>query len=693
MIFSSVRDFAISKILGPRAAAKLTTAYVELVTSNDYYTPPPTGSRELLKLYSDHPWVRSIVAKVSSGVAKQEWYFERANGERVDNHPALEFLRTGCPKLRGRQARKLTVAHVDLTGEAFWIIGRKGANNSGPPVQFAPIPPDWVLDVADDENGFFEIRPKLGHVMKIPARDVLYFRDPDPLDPYGRGVGITRAARTEISTDATASKYLDMYLKNSARPDLIISGEKDSPIGKDDRPRLEAHWNEKHRGAMRSGRPYFSSQPLKVTELGKGLRDNQFSEIRGQLKGVIAEIYGVPPEIFGRLENSNRATIDSADYLFGKHTLQPRLDFLHDYLAPWLAENFNTAGLVLKFVSPVEDDTAFALEAVKARPSAYSDNEVRALSKHKPVTGGEVRPAPVAPGGPGKDDKNDDRQQDDKPAEKSAPAANVEASAAPAADPVTKQIRAADIVSVSSAHEDPQVRAQVSQLLDDIFEKLLDTYGSELLGELSETAQFRQTAGVVEWLAKEVPTMIGQIDGTTRDALRASLVEGAAVNETVEALAQRVAEIFDAAAETRAVLIGQTIATKITGFGALEASKQAGFEVKKWLSSQDQVVRPTHVELNGQTQPIGQPFRSKSGAAAQHPGAFGKAAEDVNCRCAIRPIVHGEKALAMTDDAFRAFHAARFDKIAKEASATVKTVFSGQKAVALYMINVLGRLP
>lgn len=614
------------------------------ITRDESYQPPVGNARELLKLYSTHPWVRTILGKISDGVARQAWYIERPDGSRLDKHPALDFIRAGSKQLRGRAALKVIAAHKGLAGESFMMIGRNGANNTGTPVAWAVVSPDWVKDTPSRLNAFsYRVQPLNGVPFDASEADMVWLRDPNPLDPYGRGTGITGAALMELSTDKSAATFLDKYFKNSARPDLLVSGSEARPLDDKARARLETTWLERFRGAARVGRPLFSANPLEVKELGKALRDNEMSDLRNQLKAAISEIYGVPPEIFGRLENSNRATIDSADYLFAKHTLDPILSWIFDNIEPVIEDNFDLGGGKLKYESPIQEDRAHALAVFSARPSAFTNNEARELAGRKRIERADFDepPEPV-------DAEPADDPEDEPPAKKSADVLPFPIK------PVQRVISAETVVNVSAAHEDPQVRAEATAIMRQIFNKLIDIYGREVLEQLEAETVFKLNAAVAEFIATEVPTLLGQIDATTRNALRASLVEGAAANEAVADLAKRVDEIFLQAAETRAVMIGQTVATKLTGFAAQTAAEQGGMSRKKWLSSSDQVVRDSHRAMHGQVRMLKEPFAAPSGARAQHPGAFGLAAEDVNCRCAMRPLLDGEKAIA--DDRFEAWH-------------------------------------
>ena len=70
-------------------------------------------------------------------------------------------------------------------------------------------------------------------------------------------------------------------------------------------------------------------------------------------------------------------------------------------------------------------------------------------------------------------------------------------------------------------------------------------------------------------------------------------------------------------------------------FDAMYKAKEAGADiVKQWDSTLDGRTRPHHRELNGQIRELEDPFEV-AGLQAQHPSAFGKASEDINCRCVV----------------------------------------------------------
>ena len=54
---------------------------------------------------------------------------------------------------------------------------------------------------------------------------------------------------------------------------------------------------------------------------------------------------------------------------------------------------------------------------------------------------------------------------------------------------------------------------------------------------------------------------------------------------------------------------------------------------KTWHCQMLPTSRDTHIYLNGMVKPMNEPFYTYNGNSAMHPGGFGVATEDINCRC------------------------------------------------------------
>ena len=690
MLFGKTRAKFKSMLVSGSGVAVLgkpgTDAYAGLISGAHLFQPAPTSSASLLEYYNTSPSVRSIVTRVADNVALHKWHIVDADGATDYEHEAVKFLNRGSFRLRGRGARRMTIVHRDLAGESFWVIGRDAR---GKPATYAPIPPNWVFNVPtgseEPDRAFFEVQPLNGTRILIPAANMIWLRDPDPLNPFGRGKGLTGSATMAVATDAAAATYLQGFLKNNARPDLIVSGVQDRPLDKDGTSALKATWTERFRGAANAGLPFFTAKEIKVTPLGSSLKDNDITGISKELRQTLREVYGVSPEILGVIESSNRATIDAAAHHFAMYTIDPRLSWLLDEIEPFIRAEFKLPdGCSLGYDSPIDEDKQFILDVVKARPEAFGHNEVRRIAGMSELDRPDFDEPPEAIEPSAADPEADDPPAEDKPKKDEKPAKKGLF--------VRKDLDAAGIVTVSKAHESPEVRASIAEIVKAVYSAMVVEYGEELLSELSSDVAFAVNAAVAEFIESEVPELLGFVDETTRKELAASLVSGVAESEGVTKLLARVDAVFKAAIDQRAGEIAQTVATKIAGFASLTAARQAGFEQKRWLSTGDTKVRKSHMVLNGQVKNLDEPFQTADGDQAQHPGGFGVAKEDANCRCAIRPVLEGEEPTkSLTADKFEAWHLETLDVMSRKISKALAKVFRQQRAAVKSTLSTVAR--
>ncbi len=138
-----------------------------------------------------------------------------------------------------------------------------------------------------------------------------------------------------------------------------------------------------------------------------------------------------------------------------------------------------------------------------------------------------------------------------------------------------------------------------------------------------------------------IAEMITNVQRSTKDrvarVVRAGLAEGASIGDLQRAI-QRDAAFSPA----RALTVARTETARTVSEGQEIAFDQAAdlgvAFLREWVSSRDDAVRPTHAALDGTKEQPGALFTSESGAAGLGPGMFMVAAEDINCRCVVRPV-------------------------------------------------------
>lgn len=389
--------------------------------------PPSRGTLDRLDGYNTMPWLRACAERVATGFASVQWqlFYERdtvtkkpvrnrlwqrgdfqtrafirkslkqTEGlQEVQDHPLIEkVLEGGNGFLSGHTIRKLTQLHLDLAGETFWI---KERDRLGTVVRVWPIPAYWVIGTPTPSHRFFRVAFR-AWIGDIPDTEILWMANVDPKQPYGRGTGLAGTLADELETDEYASRFLKQFFYNDATPEFIVAPKGVDPTSvmtEAETRRLEYGWLSKLQGYWKSHKPLFANRAVDIIQFSKSMHDLQMIPIREHERDVVLQTFGIPPEMLGVIEKSNRATIDNADYIFSRQVLMPRLEFLRAELQLKLIPEYDDR-LVLDYVSPVQEDVMQQIAAATAAPWAITRNEWRARIGEPAMPGQDVFLVPL----------------------------------------------------------------------------------------------------------------------------------------------------------------------------------------------------------------------------------------------------------------------------------------------------------
>ena len=151
--------------------------------------------------------------------------------------------------------------------------------------------------------------------------------------------------------------------------------------------------------------------------------------------------------------------------------------------------------------------------------------------------------------------------------------------------------------------------------LDDIIDDLLDLF---LLSFANGVISINEKFGIdyAPSATKLEQTIYKKIDGATWEDRVRTWYENGGTTADISRIA-----------ETESHRIGNEI--------AFEGAKAVGAKRKLWLTMLDDKVRDTHVYLESVSVGISDDFYSYDGDHAPYPGAFGKAENNVGCRCEV----------------------------------------------------------
>lgn len=153
--------------------------------------------------------------------------------------------------------------------------------------------------------------------------------------------------------------------------------------------------------------------------------------------------------------------------------------------------------------------------------------------------------------------------------------------------------------------------------------------------------------------------LLDDVGDRLAERARVSLAEGVSAGETLDELKQRMTVLFEddgtQLGPGRAQRIAVTETTRAFNAGQYAAAQAIEGPdrplVKQWLTRQDERVRPTHAEANGQIQLLDDPFQVGT-AELRYPGdPEAPADETIQCRCVMRTATAPEgRTASMTSD-------------------------------------------
>lgn len=353
--------------------------------------PPSMNTAEWLDTFSKSPRL-AVVDRIASDLANLSGKLLRVNEDgtetEITSHRFLDFMAQPNPlyEMTSSAMWRLHEIYLLLVGESFFLIERDSFNR---PVELWVVPPHWVKMTPYLGNPKYTIVSTGGLTMTVPVEDMFVMKQLNPLDPFMRGLGIAESIADEVEIDEYAAKFQKRFFYNDATPPVVFVVPNST---KDQREEFMAHWNKKHKGVENSHRAAALSGDITVKELGSTDGKNLgFIESREAMRDAVLEHFGVPREIMGITENSNRATADSAQYIYAKNVLKPRIDMRQEAINNQLLPLFGS-NLIWRYDPVIPYDKVFDKDKALAAYNAglITKNEARELMDFPDVEGGDV---------------------------------------------------------------------------------------------------------------------------------------------------------------------------------------------------------------------------------------------------------------------------------------------------------------
>jgi len=354
--------------------------YISKWRSNLISIGMPGGNRGRtgqLALYSEIGTLYGVVSKLANMTSLVDWklYKSAASGleedrTEVTRHAALMVLQKPNPFMPWQEFCEVAQQHLDLAGEAWWVIVRSRLIG-GTPVEMWPVRPDRMTPVESNTDfiaGYIYTSPD-GEKVPLLREDVIMIRTPAPLDIY-RGLSAVSALESDLDAEQTQSAWASSFFRNSAQPGGVV--KVDRRLGDDEFEEMVTRWAQQHQGVNNAGRVAILEQ-ADFVPLSYSQKDMQFVESRGLTKQAILDAYGFPKFGLGDVDDVNRATAQASLALMAQTLTVPRLERIKGALNHEFLPMFGpaTKGLEFDYDSPVPPDTETENATLTAKTTAF----------------------------------------------------------------------------------------------------------------------------------------------------------------------------------------------------------------------------------------------------------------------------------------------------------------------------------
>ncbi len=366
-----------------------------------------------LRSYGRNSWIYACVKTISQSIASVPIHLKRRQiikGQEqavaVPDHRLQQLLDKPNPYMDGMALRFATVAHQELTGDAFWWLVRTGGFM---PSWIVLLRPDRVRIIPDKDTFIKGYEYRAGSVVQhILPEDMIHFKYFNPMDDY-RGQGTFDPARVVLAMDVDAKNMNRMFFKNAATPNATI--ETPGNLTTAQIRRYNATIKARHERPENAHKIILLEGGAKWKSIGLSQRDMDFINLLKMTRDEIAAVANVPPPLVGNFERMTYNNADKAVAFFWHQTLIPKiammLSTLNCSMDKFMGGAARRLGSDLFFSEDLSQQWALRreeLDLTKTRTEEVkwgisTQNQIRAAKNEEPVPWGDIwhRPKTLVP--------------------------------------------------------------------------------------------------------------------------------------------------------------------------------------------------------------------------------------------------------------------------------------------------------
>lgn len=358
-----------------------------------FQTGRKKSASKAMRQYSG--WVYAAVRAIAEEVASIElklYKATRTGAQQVEDHPILDVLNGMNPYQPSYEVLYNTVAHLIMSGNAYWYLGGM-EEESSKPKEIYLLPVEQVAVVRGSFPELIrEYKFRDGAVVHTYKRhQIMHFRLPDPSDAAS-GAGVVESIAQWIDADNYATEFNRRFFINGAR--LAGFLESEHAHTREQLEYLQKAFEQVYAGVQNAYKVAALPKGTKYKEGQATQKDLDFNEGQKVSRDKILAGFRVPKTILGAAEgDTNRATAETADYVFVKRTVRPLVRLIVIWLNEFFVPKFGDEEVYLDFDDPTPKDKEQEVEELKAVTGGQpivSVNEARdRYLDMPPVDGGD----------------------------------------------------------------------------------------------------------------------------------------------------------------------------------------------------------------------------------------------------------------------------------------------------------------
>jgi HK97 family phage portal protein len=284
--------------------------------------------RAVVEGYERIVWVFKAVQTIGADHARLPFRL-RQDGQMVDDHPLYRVLnKKANPLETGQVFRKRLSAQILLSKQGAFV--EKTYSNGGTVKRLDLLPPDRVEimpatgDKADRGElvDHFRLQRIDGGYREIDPKNVLWFRDPHPLDPYS-GVTPLEAAGMSVELDYFARLYNVSFMRNDGRPGGVLAvRHPDGTSGNIDPRQMDRVESKFQKGPGAAGALAVVEGQLEYIDLAAKPREMAYGDTSKNSKVELLSSFGVPETVLAYAADRTFSNASDELYVYWTITMQ-----------------------------------------------------------------------------------------------------------------------------------------------------------------------------------------------------------------------------------------------------------------------------------------------------------------------------------------------------------------------------------